>query len=97
MVFQQSGSELRAGIREHATEVYQPTDDTFATLRVDHSLSERDGVFIRYSFDDATSLSTQASSVFRQRATSRQQYLTLAETRKKTAARNWWRRQSYNE
>ncbi|MCZ6491403.1 MAG: carboxypeptidase regulatory-like domain-containing protein, partial [Acidobacteria bacterium] len=72
--------QLRAGIREHATEVYQPTDDTFATLRVDHSISERDGVFVRYSFDDATSFSPQFSSVFRQRATSRQQYLTLAES-----------------
>ncbi|MCH7567304.1 MAG: carboxypeptidase regulatory-like domain-containing protein, partial [Nitrospirae bacterium] len=72
--------QLRAGIREHATEVYQPTDDTFATLRVDHSISERDGVFIRYSFDDATSFSPQSSSVFRQHATSRQQYLTLAES-----------------
>ena len=78
-----NSTQLRGGIREHATEQFFPTDDTFATLRVDHSISERDGVFLRYTLDDAISYSPQVpqgSSVFRARATSRQQYLTLAES-----------------
>ncbi|MCZ6489613.1 MAG: TonB-dependent receptor, partial [Acidobacteria bacterium] len=75
-----NSTQLRRGIREHATEQYLPTDEDFAVLRVDHSISDRDSVFVRYSFDEASSFSNQSSSVFRSLATSRQQYLTLAES-----------------
>ncbi len=73
-----NSTQLRGGVREHAAVQFFPTNDTFAALRVDHSFSERDGIFVRYSFDEADSYSSQSSSVYRTLTTSRQQVLTLA-------------------
>ncbi|HWP86226.1 MAG TPA: TonB-dependent receptor [Terriglobia bacterium] len=54
-----------------------PTDENFFTIRLDQKLTERDGVFLRYTFDDATSQSPQDTYLFSTVTNSRQQYLTL--------------------
>ncbi|MBI4465467.1 MAG: TonB-dependent receptor [Acidobacteria bacterium] len=75
-----TGAQLRGGIRELAAVQFSPTNENYFTVRVDHSLSDRDSFFARYTFDDATSHSPQASALFKTETNSRQQYLTLVES-----------------
>ena len=67
----------RAG---HAASVFQPTNDSFFSARIDHRISETDSLFGRYSFDDAASIGAQELFRFRTDTQTRQQYLTLVET-----------------
>ncbi len=60
--------------------LFLPTDENFFTIRLDHQISERDSLFTRYTFDDATSHSPQATFLFRTLNNSRQQYFTLVES-----------------
>ncbi|MBI3939537.1 MAG: TonB-dependent receptor [Acidobacteria bacterium] len=68
------------GFGRHIGSQFQPTNENYFTIRVDHKISDRDSVFVRYTFDDAASVSGQDVSVFRTLTNSRQQYLTLMET-----------------
>lgn len=68
------------GIARNAAPIYLPTNDTFFTARIDHKISDRDSMFGRYTFDDAASTAPGDLYLFRNAATSRQQYLTLVET-----------------
>lgn len=65
------------GVNENRAPVFLPTSENFLTLRVDHTISVRDSLFARYTFDDATSHSGQPMFLFRRVSESRQQYLTL--------------------
>ena len=67
----------RKGIGERRSPQFLPTNESFFTMRLDHQLSERDSFFTRYTFDDATSSSSQDTFLFASLAHSRQQYLTL--------------------
>ncbi len=71
---------LDARVGKNAALVFQPTNDSYFSIRVDHKLSEHNSFFARYTFDDATSVSAQELFLFRTSNTSRQQYLTLVET-----------------
>ena len=68
------------GIQQNAAPQFLPTNEIFFTVRLDHQISERDSLFARYTFDDATSHGSQASFIFTTLNNSRQQYLTLVET-----------------
>jgi len=73
---------LGNGFGVTSTVLFLPTNEIFLTGRVDHRLSDRDSVFGRYSFDDATSYDSQlVVRDIRTRSESRQQYLTLVESR----------------
>ena len=67
----------RAG---NAASVFQPTNDSFFSARIDHRISDTDSLFGRYTFDDANSVSAQEIFLFRTDTRTRQQYLTLVET-----------------
>ncbi|MBI3933407.1 MAG: TonB-dependent receptor [Acidobacteria bacterium] len=66
-----------AGIGEVTGTEVQPTDDNFFTVRVDHRLTSKDGLFARYTFDDASSQSPQGTNRFYAMNETRQHYLTL--------------------
>ena len=65
------------GIAEKAGPQFQPTSENFFTVRLDHKISDRDSLFVRYTFDDATSQSGQDNFLWTQLTESRQQYVTL--------------------
>jgi hypothetical protein len=65
------------GIAEKAGPQFQPTSENFFTARLDHKISDRDSLFVRYTFDDATSQSGQENFLWTQLTESRQQYATL--------------------
>ena len=75
-----NGPSLGRGIGENRASQFLPTDENFATFRVDHQLTERDSLFARYTFDDATSETSQQHVLFTQLNKTRQQYLTFAES-----------------
>ena len=65
------------GIAEKAGPQFQPTSENFFTARLDHKISDRDSLFVRYTFDDATSQSGENNFLWNQLTESRQQYVTL--------------------
>ena len=67
-------------IGRNVAPVFLPTNDTYWALRVDHKISDLDSVFVRYAFDDATSVSAGDLYLFRSEGKTRQQYLTLVES-----------------
>ena len=73
-----SGS-LGGGIGENVAPQFLPSNEEFLTIRLDHKMTERDSIFGRYTFDNASSVSGETSSFYlwRLRADTRQQYLTL--------------------
>ncbi|MGH9783001.1 MAG: TonB-dependent receptor domain-containing protein, partial [Terriglobia bacterium] len=75
-----NSTPLRDGIRENRSTVFLPTNEVFFTARLDHKLSDRDSLFVRYTFDDASSVGAADSAVFQTEANSRQQYATLVGT-----------------
>ena len=75
-----NGAAVGDGIAENRAPVFQPTNENFFVVRVDHKISDKDSFFVRYSFDDATSISSGSSFLFRTKTLSRQQYLTLVES-----------------
>ncbi len=68
------------GIGRNAASQFLPSNEVFATVRIDHQISERDSLFARYSFDDATSENSQQTFLFNMLSNSRQQYMTLVGT-----------------
>ena len=72
-----NSERLGGGIGENSAPQFSPTDENFFTVRIDHQISERDALFVRYTFDDATSQSPESSFLFHTLNNSRQQYLTL--------------------
>ncbi len=56
---------------------FLPTSESFFAVRVDHQITDRDSLFVRYSFDDASSTQSGGTSLFGTKVASRQQYATL--------------------
>ncbi|MBI3939948.1 MAG: TonB-dependent receptor [Acidobacteria bacterium] len=75
-----NGASIGGGFGQNGAQIFLPTDENYLTLRVDHKISDRDSLFARYTFDDATSTDSQGTFLFRSRIQSRQQYLTLVGT-----------------
>ena len=74
------GECLGGGVAEDRHILFQPSDDEFAVLRVDHQFSLRDSMFVRYNFDDARSIGGGNTYLFQGKQDSRQQFLTVVET-----------------
>ncbi len=72
-----NGAVRGCGVGETVGNGFQPVDEDFFVVRVDHQLTERDSSFLRYSFDDAKSVSRGSLFAFRNLRETRQQYLTL--------------------
>ena len=72
-----NGDRVGGGVGENRAARFLPTDENFFTVRLDHEISQRDSLFARYTFSDATSNSPADSFLFKRFAESRQQYLTL--------------------
>lgn len=70
-------ASIGGGIARNLSPQYLPTDENFFTLRLDQRLTPRDSIFIRYTFDDATSVGSQDTYLFNTGNATRQQYLTL--------------------
>ena len=68
---------IGGGIARNLAPQFLPTDENFFTVRVDQKLTDRDGIFVRYTFDDASSQSPQDTFMFNTASETRQQYLTL--------------------
>jgi TonB-dependent receptor-like protein len=68
------------GVGEVRAPHFLPTDENFFTVRVDHQFSQRDSLFARYTFDDASSNSSEDTYLFTTLTKSRQQFLTVANT-----------------
>ena len=68
------------GIAEKAGEQFQPTSENFFTVRLDHQISDRNSLFVRYTFDDATSQRGEDNFLWTRLAESRQQYVTFVES-----------------
>ena len=75
-----NSTRLGNGIAENRETVFLPTNEVFFTTRIDHRISEKDSLFARYTFDDATSFDTDSSSLFRRESKSRRQYAILLGT-----------------
>ena len=71
---------LGGGVGVNAAPQFLPSDESYFTVRVDHQVSDRNSLFARYTFDDASSRSGSPSVVFSTLTNSRQQYLTLVDT-----------------
>jgi hypothetical protein len=62
-----NSSRVGGGFAQDSSAQFLPTDENFFTVRLDHQLSNRDSLFGRYTFDDATSdsLSTTRPAIHR--------------------------------
>ena len=72
-----NSTRVGGGLAQNSSQQFLPTDENFFTVRLDHRLSDRDSLFGRYSFDDASTHQAGDSFAFARGIQSRQQYLTL--------------------
>ena len=76
-----NGPELDGGLARFTFPVDQTTDETSAQVRVDHSFSGADALFIRYTIDDAARGLPTLYPQFSSDQKSRSQWLTIEEKR----------------
>lgn len=72
-----NSTRIGGGFAQNSSPQFLPTNENFFTIRVDHQISDRDSLFGRYTFDDATSRQAGDTFAFARGIESRQQYLTL--------------------
>ena len=72
-----NSTRLGGGFAQNSSPQFLPTNESFFTVRVDHQLTDRDSLFVRYTFDDADSSQAGDTFAFARGIQSRQQYLTL--------------------
>ena len=58
----------------------QPTNENYGQMRVDHTFSQNDSAFVRYTIDDTRQTQNGAYGIWSTTRGSRYQYLTLAES-----------------
>jgi carboxypeptidase family protein len=76
-----NGPDLGDGTAEYLWTYQQPTDETFLMGRIDHRFSEKDSIFGRYTFDDATVVPTgDPIPGWLETQMTRSQFFTLQET-----------------
>jgi hypothetical protein len=63
----------------YSTSVTEPTDEDYFVIKLDHSLSGRSTLSMRYSFDDASVTTPQDIPLFADRFRTRNHYFTLEE------------------
>lgn len=72
-----NGATRPCGVGETIGNGFQPVDEDFYVVRVDHQITQRDSSFFRYSFDDADSTSRGSLFAFENLNKTRQQYVTI--------------------
>ena len=72
-----NGARRGGGVSENAAPQFLPTNESYFTVRVDHKLTDKDSLFVRYTFDDATSHQSTPTYLFTTPNETRQQYATL--------------------
>jgi len=76
-----NGADLGGGAAVYRYQFSEPTNEDFFTIRADHHFSDQDSFFVRYQFSDADRANTRSSGVMADVVASRQQMVTLQETR----------------
>ena len=56
-----------------------PTDEDYFMVKVDHTISDSDSMFVRYTFEDAQRTNQRFPKIFREAAITRVQYTTIEE------------------
>ncbi|MBI2816805.1 MAG: TonB-dependent receptor [Acidobacteria bacterium] len=74
-------SDNRDGTGEFSAQVNTPADENYFMVRIDHNISENDFFFGRYTFDNGTKNNPEILGIRSVNDRSRNQYLTLEETR----------------
>ncbi|HXG23635.1 MAG TPA: carboxypeptidase regulatory-like domain-containing protein [Chthonomonadales bacterium] len=75
-----NGRDNGDGTGEYILSLIQPTDTNFFTSRVDHSFSENDSFFGRYTFDQGVVFTPTGVGIYWEKGRSRNQFVTLEET-----------------
>ena len=81
-----NGPELDAGLARFTFPFDQTTDEALAQVRIDHSFSSADSLFVRYTMDDAARGLPTSYPLFSNDQQSRSQWLTIEEKRILSAA-----------
>lgn len=68
------------GVGRNIAPQFLPTNETYFSGRVDHKISTKDSLFVRYTFANATGQESQGTHIFASLNTTRQQYLTAVGT-----------------
>ena len=68
------------GIAEYNYTAFGSADEDYFTARLDHRLSDKDSLFVRYTFDDGRNRSPFTTGVFWTEEKSRNQFVTLETT-----------------
>lgn len=78
-----NGRDLGGGIAELFDNPAQPTRDDFFVIRLDHHFSDKDSLFVSYTFDDSSKLTPGVATLpqFSTTQGGRAQYITLEEVR----------------
>ncbi|MBI4456743.1 MAG: TonB-dependent receptor [Acidobacteria bacterium] len=73
------GRDFGDGRAEFVTGVTQPTDEDYFLVKVDHTLSASDSIFVRYSFDDSSLINPRSFPGFQDLGKTRRQFTTIEE------------------
>lgn len=76
-----NGQDHGDGTADYISSPARVTGEDNFTIRVDHKLSDKDSYFVRYTYDNASTLLPERIPIFLQQFKSRYQYLTIEETR----------------
>jgi hypothetical protein len=74
-----NGRDLGNGTGEFTFVTSQPTDEDYFTVKLDHSFSSKQSMFVRYTLDKSSITSPGPISIVSEPQTAKQQYLTLQE------------------
>ncbi len=69
------------GTGERVDSFSEPTDEDFFTVRIDHTLSQNDSLFVTYTFDDGNNFGANGFAFLRTPSRNRNQFVTIEETR----------------
>jgi len=73
------GRDFGDGRAEFVQARNEPTNEDYVLIKVDHSFSSSDSIFVRYNFDDSSSVSPSALPGFQTLAQTRRQFTTIEE------------------
>ena len=76
-----NSTSVGGGVARYSFTAGRPSNEDFVTGRVDHVISSTDNLFVRYSFDNAVLVEPSANPGFPEASRSRNQYVTIGETK----------------
>ncbi|MBI4456645.1 MAG: TonB-dependent receptor [Acidobacteria bacterium] len=81
-----NGRDFGDGRAEFIRGITQPTDEDYFLIKVDHSFSASDSMFVRYSFDDSSIIVERPFPGFQDIGQTRRQFTTIEERKVISAA-----------